>query len=81
VRSRNRLWRKGLDSLHGVVYILYMTQTQNPKGSENWTEKQIKAYAMLRASFAANEARRLNQPSILNKAPKDGWTTSDRINK
>jgi hypothetical protein len=51
----------------------------NTTDRTNWTEKQIKAYQMLQASIATNEARRLNQPSLMNKAPKGGWTTEDRI--
>jgi hypothetical protein len=48
---------------------------------ENWTDKQWDMYQALKASVAANEARRLNQPSIMNKAPKGGWTDADRIQK
>jgi hypothetical protein len=46
-----------------------------------WTEKQQKAFEALKASFAANESRRLNQPSILNRAPVGGWTEQDRVQK
>ena len=47
----------------------------------NWTDKQRKAYEALKASVANNEARRINQPSIMNKAPESGWAEADRVAK
>ena len=45
----------------------------------DWTDKQWEMYQKLTAAVATNEARRLNQPSLMNKAPKGGWTAEDRI--
>ena len=46
-----------------------------------WTDKQRAAYEALKASLERNEAKRLNAPSLLNKAPKGGWSEADRIAK
>lgn len=34
---------------------------------------------ILAESMARNEARKVNAPSIFNKAPKSGWTDADRV--
>ena len=52
---------------------------ESKNGTENWTPKQWAAYEALKASFVKNEARRLNAPSLMNKAPKGGWTEADRV--
>jgi len=46
-----------------------------------WTDKQRAAYEALKASLERNEAKRLNAPSLLNKAPKGGWTEADKVAK
>lgn len=55
-----------------------MEMTQRP---ETWNDKQWEMYQKLTAAVAANETRRLNQPSILNKAPAGGWSDKDRVSK
>ena len=51
----------------------------NSADTTTWTNKQRSAFEALKASVATNEARRLNRASIMNKAPKSGWTNEDRI--
>lgn len=34
---------------------------------------------ILSESMAKNEAKRLNTPTIFNRAPKGGWTDADRV--
>jgi hypothetical protein len=58
-----------------------MGMESKTNGTENWTPAQHAAYEALKASFAKSEAARLNAPSLMNKAPKGGWTEADRIAK
>ena len=51
----------------------------NSTDTTTWTAKQQAAYELLKASIAKTEATRMNQPSIMNKAPKGGWSDEDRI--
>ena len=37
--------------------------------------------AAMTTFFAKADAKRLNAPSMMNKAPKNGWTDADRIAK
>ena len=52
---------------------------KNNELPSNWTDKQRKAYEMLMASVIEQEQRRMNAPSLMNKAPKGGWTDADRV--
>lgn len=67
-----------LDNVHAGVYLMGMDKNT---GTENWTPAQHAMYEALKASFAKSEAERLNRPSIMNHAPKGGWTDADRIAK
>ena len=48
-------------------------------GRENWTEKQWAAYRLLKERSEAYEKAQLNRPSLMNQAPKGGWTDADRV--
>lgn len=56
-----------------------MKTNETTDGTENWTPRQWDAYEALKASMERYEREQLNRASILNKAPKGGWTDADRV--
>lgn len=69
-------FRLPLDILYARVDTLVMNNNE-----ATWTDKQRAAFEALKASFERNDAKRLNAPSLMNKAPKGGWTEADKVAK
>ena len=50
---------------------------KNSERAKSMTKDQI--YEMLMSQLREEDARRLNAPSLMNKAPKGGWTDADKV--
>ena len=47
--------------------------------TSKWTDRQWKAYEMLKGINEADEAKRVKARKLTEKTPPSGWTDKDRI--